>query len=704
MNSDEPDEDRPIRRHLFKEHGSGAFGTATPERHSARERNTKTSELPSVSSSRTMPYHNASPRPNGASAPHPPHNNGGPSQAAAGNGFPTSTEARSPIPPVQFPSDSPGPESSPFRTSLSPTPPRQSAPTSSSGAASGPFSSTSQPASMEASTSKAPPQNPWHTLAAMSGAPTPAHEIPTSNRSSVLGDPFEQLNLNSTWSQRNLSQRNVASSSQSSVPKANAVTEDPGQVGTPSGPVSAGGLGKQSAPSSQRTNSPGLRPPPSLVGRRFSVPVVSNSPPSPLSSSSPSSGIKPLAVDALSKVIGDGAHSLVLDLRPPSSFDASHVQGAHSISVPSTLLRRPAFALPKLAQMLSPSSKDAVLEWPKKTDLVILDQDSHSVSDSNLIQSLATKFIKAGYSGKIWFVQGGHAAISGSQFSALTSSDKNEHDGENVEVDSPSTEDKVPSLGLGRLSRLAFTQGSTASTFLKLPATASANVINNPFDIDKTLMPQATAGGRQRIRAGETQGRLQPANPFFDNIRQNLELSHGGITERIPLALSSDISERAHELPDFLRDLVQMPEKDSMDLLADQFYRIELGEQKRLQTVMRTLSANDGRNLDATTTARNADEVEQLMARDRAQEYFPFSITAGVERGTKNRYKNIWPYDFSRVRLGTPSEDESDYINASFVQPRGTGRRYIATQGPLDATYRDFWTLVWEQNVHVIVM
>jgi protein-tyrosine phosphatase len=68
------------------------------------------------------------------------------------------------------------------------------------------------------------------------------------------------------------------------------------------------------------------------------------------------------------------------------------------------------------------------------------------------------------------------------------------------------------------------------------------------------------------------------------------------------------------------------------------------------------------------------------------------------------RYKNIWPYDFARVRLSHPADDESDYINASYVQPRGSSRRYIATQGPLDATYRDFWTLVWEQDVRVIVM
>ena len=71
---------------------------------------------------------------------------------------------------------------------------------------------------------------------------------------------------------------------------------------------------------------------------------------------------------------------------------------------------------------------------------------------------------------------------------------------------------------------------------------------------------------------------------------------------------------------------------------------------------------------------------------------------------THARYKNIWPYDYSRVRLNTPDDDEGDYINASFVQPRGTARRYIATQGPMDSTFRDFWTLIWEQQVSVIVM
>ena len=44
-----------------------------------------------------------------------------------------------------------------------------------------------------------------------------------------------------------------------------------------------------------------------------------------------------------------------------------------------------------------------------------------------------------------------------------------------------------------------------------------------------------------------------------------------------------------------------------------------------------------------------------------------------------------------RRRRSEASSDD-DYVNASYVQPLGTSRRYIATQGPLPATFNDFWT------------
>ncbi|KAM4610592.1 receptor-type tyrosine-protein phosphatase V-like [Polymixia lowei] len=71
----------------------------------------------------------------------------------------------------------------------------------------------------------------------------------------------------------------------------------------------------------------------------------------------------------------------------------------------------------------------------------------------------------------------------------------------------------------------------------------------------------------------------------------------------------------------------------------------------------------------------------------------------------KNRYPYILPYDHCRVRLSLQhSQPHSDYINANFVPGGGSERDFICTQGPLRSTMADFWRMVWEQNVRIIVM
>ncbi|XP_028837259.1 tyrosine-protein phosphatase non-receptor type 23 [Denticeps clupeoides] len=68
----------------------------------------------------------------------------------------------------------------------------------------------------------------------------------------------------------------------------------------------------------------------------------------------------------------------------------------------------------------------------------------------------------------------------------------------------------------------------------------------------------------------------------------------------------------------------------------------------------------------------------------------------------KNRHQDVMPYDSNRVVL---QSGKDDYINASFIEDLSPYcPRLIATQSPLTGTAADFWLMVYEQKVSVIVM
>ncbi|XP_068237862.1 tyrosine-protein phosphatase 10D-like isoform X2 [Palaemon carinicauda] len=112
-----------------------------------------------------------------------------------------------------------------------------------------------------------------------------------------------------------------------------------------------------------------------------------------------------------------------------------------------------------------------------------------------------------------------------------------------------------------------------------------------------------------------------------------------------------------------------------------------------------------------------SDEVHQLMAEGQTRlknEYQdliaaspskPTSVATNCMNASKNRYINILPFDDTRVILneyrGIPN---SDYFNASYVHGYEKPKMFIACQGPRDREKEDFWRMIWEKNVHVIVM
>lgn len=121
---------------------------------------------------------------------------------------------------------------------------------------------------------------------------------------------------------------------------------------------------------------------------------------------------------------------------------------------------------------------------------------------------------------------------------------------------------------------------------------------------------------------------------------------------------------------------------DHGKVVSDKFLHIEQDELARMQ---RALSS---RVSYGTPLAGNERNVQ----------------IAGFEKGVKNRYNNIWPFEHSRVRLQGRDGTECDYVNASHIKAPWSNKRYIASQGPLPATFEDFWSVIWDQDVRVIVM
>lgn len=203
-----------------------------------------------------------------------------------------------------------------------------------------------------------------------------------------------------------------------------------------------------------------------------------------------------------------------------------------------------------------------------------------------------------------------------------------------------------------------------------------------------------------------------PTIPFFGNIRQHMDLL-GGVGQ-IPLQLPENLTESLRQsLPPWLREATDPADQGRG--VSEKFLELEKKELERMK--------------QALTYDKSSDTS--------AGGVFPEKFrVAGIEKGTKNRYNDIYPFDHSRVKLQDVPPGECDYVNANFMKAEYGTKRYIATQAPVPDTFtvsstdspvsglsyarslqtllpalilvwltrsQDFWRVIWEQDVRLVV-
>ena len=118
-----------------------------------------------------------------------------------------------------------------------------------------------------------------------------------------------------------------------------------------------------------------------------------------------------------------------------------------------------------------------------------------------------------------------------------------------------------------------------------------------------------------------------------------------------------------------------------------------------------TLEAQQRDEEGENTYEKEFQELKSFSDHLRTQQDFGCGQGELEVNRKKNRYKDILPFDASRVVLSEyPGVPGSDYINANHIKGASGSNAYIAAQGPLPHTVNDFWRMVVETEVQVIVM
>ncbi|XP_071163526.1 receptor-type tyrosine-protein phosphatase alpha-like isoform X8 [Mytilus edulis] len=97
-------------------------------------------------------------------------------------------------------------------------------------------------------------------------------------------------------------------------------------------------------------------------------------------------------------------------------------------------------------------------------------------------------------------------------------------------------------------------------------------------------------------------------------------------------------------------------------------------------------------------------EHQRMNAMCEKHEDSVFDKGKNPENRTKNRDSTILPVEYEMPILSTFVEGHNEYINAVFLPGYKNKKAFIVTQLPLEQTKIDLWRLVYDHNIHTIVM
>ncbi len=381
--------------------------------------------------------------------------------------------------------------------------------------------------------------------------------------------------------------------------------------------------------------------------------------------------VQSLANIIISNPVIEERRFLIIDTRCYTDFCFSRIKDSVNFCLPTTLLKRQTFTLDRTINRLPLDQ----IPWFKDVTKSIIIYDaatSHPNRCSLELEYICKKFISSNWKGDLFYVGGGYNLFESFVL------------GEGLQ-------NQVLHKGVPQNPNIIQGNKFNKDTFTSKIQT------NNIKSRSQPTSPLPGLGLRLILPAITPGSETLYCNQLVHNLKQNsgcksFDVSDDDETFRIKLDDISLPPLNPSKIPHWMMRVCD--ENKGPIILAKNFNELEKLEEERLKMALRH-SQNSNSQLLLNSSNHHCKNSKCLDSH--------LTITSGVEQGTKNRYKNIIPYDHTRVKIQQINSGEDDYFNGNYISLNGVKRKCIATQGPLPETLESFWKVIIEQNIKCIM-